>query len=92
MATTAQKRVLWKPKDVSATQVDKLRVFVNGRHGLSLRNYSDLHAYSVGDATSQQFWLDLFYFLEMKSPMKPTRSLETNVSYFIVSSSKNGES
>jgi hypothetical protein len=80
MADISHSRILWKPNDVSVSQADTLRVVVSQRHGISLRNYSELHGYSVADKTIADFLVDLFIFLELKSEKKLTQSLEASVS------------
>ncbi|KAL5479092.1 hypothetical protein ACEPAI_2380 [Sanghuangporus weigelae] len=70
-----QSRVLWCPPNPSMTRGEYLRRFINHKHGLQLKNYDDLHAYSVKDYT---FWLDLWEFLGITSsiPPDPSKILE----------------
>ncbi|KAI9836768.1 MAG: hypothetical protein M1819_000933 [Sarea resinae] len=70
----SERRLLWKPR-VAATATDRFRAFVNSRHRANLKDYADLHAYSVGEKTADDFWVDLFLFLEIKSDRRPTVSI-----------------
>ncbi|KAH9018699.1 hypothetical protein EDB84DRAFT_1566309 [Lactarius hengduanensis] len=56
----AGSRLLSKPVTPEDTNVEVLRRFINRKHGLNLKDYSELHEYSVTDYT---FWLDLWQFL-----------------------------
>ncbi|KAL5520210.1 hypothetical protein ACEPAG_9423 [Sanghuangporus baumii] len=70
-----QSRVLWRHPNPSRTRGEYLRRFINHKHGLQLKNYDDLHAYSIKDYT---FWLDLWEFLSITSsiPPDPSKILE----------------
>ncbi|OCB88499.1 acetoacetyl-CoA synthetase [Sanghuangporus baumii] len=63
-----QSHVLWRPPNPSRTRGEYLRRFINHKHGLLLKDYDDLHAYSVKDYT---FWLDLWEFLGITSSIPP---------------------
>jgi acetoacetyl-CoA synthetase len=69
----ASSRLLSQPSAPQDTRVEALRRFVNRKHGLHLKNYSELHEYSVTDYT---FWLDLWQFLDIISSVPPTKVLE----------------
>ncbi|KII92555.1 hypothetical protein PLICRDRAFT_37325 [Plicaturopsis crispa FD-325 SS-3] len=59
MSLFSQSRLLWKPTNPEHTRVEVFRRRINHKHGLDLKNYHDLHRYSVEDYT---FWLDLWQF------------------------------
>ncbi|KAH7142126.1 acetoacetyl-synthase [Dactylonectria macrodidyma] len=60
-----QKRPIWEPRDVSQTNVAKFMAYVNGKHGLHLQTYHDLHRWSVGEETFQVFWKDAYRWLQI---------------------------
>ncbi|KAJ7739028.1 acetoacetyl-CoA synthetase [Mycena maculata] len=62
---------LWRPANPSWTAVERLRRFINNKHGLHLEDYHDLHKYSV---ESYAFWLDLWEFLGIISSVPPSKT------------------
>ncbi|KAF8588734.1 acetoacetate-CoA ligase [Ramaria rubella] len=72
MSTYGEKPVLlWKPKNGGKfTRVESFRRFVNRKHGLQLRNYHDLHQYSV---EHWDYWLDTWEFLGIVSSVQPSK-------------------
>ncbi|KAI0339857.1 acetoacetate-CoA ligase [Trametopsis cervina] len=56
-AQFSQSRLIWTPKDPARSRVEGLRRLINRKHGLNLKDYHDLHKYSVTDYT---FWQDLW--------------------------------
>ncbi|KAN0138379.1 acetoacetate-CoA ligase [Lactarius tabidus] len=69
----ASSRLLFQPSATHDSRPDALRRFINRKHGLHLKDYSELHEYSVTDYT---FWLDLWQFLGIISSVPPTKVLE----------------
>ncbi|KAN0138377.1 acetoacetate-CoA ligase [Lactarius tabidus] len=69
----ASSRLLFQPSATHDSRPDALRHFINRKHGLHLKDYSELHEYSVTDYT---FWLDLWQFLGIISSAPPTKVLE----------------
>ncbi len=63
--------LLWQPVDIEQTPVEKFRLFVNERHGLSLQSFADLHAWSVAEMDS--FWVDLWDFSEVRAQTRGER-------------------
>ncbi|KAF7357777.1 AMP-binding domain-containing protein [Mycena venus] len=61
---------IWRPANPSWTAVERLRRLINSKHGLQLKDYHDLHRYSVESYT---FWLDLWEFLGIVSSVPPTK-------------------
>ncbi|KAK3327718.1 hypothetical protein B0T19DRAFT_171943 [Cercophora scortea] len=51
-------RKLWEHPDPESTLMWKFMQDVNGKHGLQLKTFQDLHAYSL--AQRSQFWSDVF--------------------------------
>ncbi|KAF9042189.1 acetoacetyl-CoA synthetase [Panaeolus papilionaceus] len=72
MANTyfAQSRLMWKPAQPEATAVEAFRRQINRKHGLNLRDYHDLHDYSV---RNYQFWLDLWENIGIMSSIPPRK-------------------
>ncbi|KAJ6498846.1 acetoacetyl-CoA synthetase [Mycena sanguinolenta] len=66
-------RLLWKPIQASSTAAERLRQFINNKHGLHLDNYHALHKYSVESYT---FWLDLSDFLAIVLSVPPKKVIE----------------
>ncbi|KAJ3509790.1 hypothetical protein NLJ89_g5033 [Agrocybe chaxingu] len=65
-----QSKLLWTPKEPRNTAVDIFRRSINRKHNLNLKDYHDLHKYSVEDFT---FWLDLWEFLGIVSSVPPNK-------------------
>ncbi|KAF7376536.1 AMP-binding domain-containing protein [Mycena sanguinolenta] len=63
---------IWKHPSPSWTAVERLRRLINSKHGLQLKDYHDLHKYSV---ESYEFWLDLWEFLGIVSSIPPKQVL-----------------
>ena len=61
------KTALWLPYDVQNTNVVRFINFVNQKHGLRLQTYDDLHAWSVGRDSMQDFWQEAYIFFELAS-------------------------
>ncbi|KAF8973045.1 acetoacetyl-CoA synthetase [Flammula alnicola] len=66
----AQSKLLWTPIQTQTAASEVLRRLINRKHGLQLKNYHDLHKYSVEDYT---FWLDLWEFLGIVSSILPQK-------------------
>lgn len=62
------KQPLWRPRNVSNTNVAKFMASVNERHNLDLQSYQDLYEWSVADSSLQDFWGDAFDWLELAPP------------------------
>ncbi|KAJ7798329.1 hypothetical protein B0H14DRAFT_2388759 [Mycena olivaceomarginata] len=64
---------IWKPVNASWTTVEQLQRLINSKCGLDLKDYHDLHKYSV---ESYNFWLNLWEFLGVISsvPLKKVMS------------------
>ncbi|EXJ71833.1 acetoacetate-CoA ligase [Cladophialophora psammophila CBS 110553] len=74
MAISPQRRLLWQPQNLNSTETDRFRRFINKRHNLSIRDYGELHAYSVSKESAGDFWVDLFLFLDIKADVIPRSS------------------
>ncbi|KAJ7646856.1 acetoacetyl-CoA synthetase [Roridomyces roridus] len=59
---------LWVPTNPRWTPSENLRRLINYKHGLNLKDYHDLHKYSVEDYA---FWLDLWEYLGIISSVPP---------------------
>ncbi|KAH7927543.1 acetoacetate-CoA ligase [Leucogyrophana mollusca] len=68
-----QSRLIWRPAFASHAVVERFRREINLKHGLNLKDYHDLHSYSITDYT---FWLDLWQFLGIVSSVPPTKILQ----------------
>ncbi|KAF5322148.1 hypothetical protein D9619_001457 [Psilocybe cf. subviscida] len=67
----SQSRHLWTPPQPQSAASEVLRRHINRKHGLQLRNYHDLHKYSVENYT---FWLDLWEYLGIISSTPPDKN------------------
>ncbi|RDB25381.1 Acetoacetyl-CoA synthetase [Hypsizygus marmoreus] len=68
-ASFAQSRLLWTPIRPADTSIEAFRRAINRQHpGLNLRNYHDLHAYSVDN---YEFWKDLWQYLGVVYSVPP---------------------
>ncbi len=67
---------LWTPSPdrIAATRMDAFRRFINQRHGLSLTDYPQLHAWSVEDR--EGFWQAIVDFFEVEFNTAPRAVLE----------------
>lgn len=59
---------VWAPHDAPSTNVAKFMDHVNKRNGLQLQTYADLHAWSVGATTFQDFWQEAYSWLQLSPP------------------------
>ncbi|OAG36009.1 hypothetical protein AYO21_09802 [Fonsecaea monophora] len=62
MAIVAAPRKLWQNADPTQTNMDKFRRQVNSKRRLALKDYAELHAWSIDPRTASDFWADLFEF------------------------------
>ncbi len=62
---TTPHKLLWSPDTdrINKAQVEKFRLFVENRHGLSFSNYAELWHWSVTEL--ETFWEDLWHYFEM---------------------------
>jgi hypothetical protein len=58
---------VYTPNDPDEKNIEKFRRRINETRGLNLKDYSDLHAYSVSPATFQQFWQDVWDYTGIKA-------------------------
>ncbi|TFK75299.1 acetoacetate-CoA ligase [Pluteus cervinus] len=66
---------IWKPLAPAFTNVEIVRREINRKNpGLNLRDYHDLHRYSV---TNDQFWMDLWEHLGVIYSIPPLKVLES---------------
>ncbi|KZS98598.1 acetoacetate-CoA ligase [Sistotremastrum niveocremeum HHB9708] len=61
---------IWKHPNPSHSRPEQFRRFVNHKHGLNLKDYHELHNYSISDWT---FWKDLWDYLGIISSVPPTK-------------------
>ncbi|KJA27864.1 hypothetical protein HYPSUDRAFT_35033 [Hypholoma sublateritium FD-334 SS-4] len=66
----SQSKLLWTPIQPQTAAVEILRRQINRKHGLNLKDYHDLHKYSVEDFT---FWLDLWEYLGIICSVRPQK-------------------
>lgn len=63
-----QSRLIWTPAYPSHVVCENFRREINLKHNLKLKDYHDLHAYSISNYT---FWLDLWQFMGILSSVPP---------------------
>ncbi|EMD37673.1 hypothetical protein CERSUDRAFT_114316 [Gelatoporia subvermispora B] len=68
-----QPRELWRPANPSHTSLDAFRRMVNRKHGLNLKDFHDLHRYSVED---YKFWVDLWQYLGVIYSTPPEKIMQ----------------
>lgn len=78
--TPAPKKI-WSPKDVTKTNIDIFRRYVNSRRGLQLQNSRELQAWTTNPRTAPDWWLELFEFEKLKPGVTPTLSLHSAVHF-----------
>ncbi|KAG9316731.1 acetoacetate-CoA ligase [Chiua virens] len=64
----SESKLLWTPTHSGDAICEKLRREINMKRGLKLKDYDDLHAYSVSTPT---FWLDLWDFMGIIASVPP---------------------
>jgi acetoacetyl-CoA synthetase len=70
------RKPIWSPKEADLkSSMAKFRDFCNGKYGIALSEYHDLHAWSVNPKTASNFWMALFEFLDVGATIQPTRAL-----------------
>lgn len=77
--------VIWIPsaEELQSSPLAKFRDAVNSKYGLALRNYDDIHAWSVNPKTAGDFWMVLFDFLDMGATKAPLKAFEKVRARFI---------
>ncbi|KAH0827977.1 acetoacetate-CoA ligase [Lanmaoa asiatica] len=63
-----ESKLLWSPVHSGHAICERLRREINMKRGLKLKDYNDLHAYSVSAYT---FWLDLWDFMGIIASVPP---------------------
>ncbi|TCD70349.1 hypothetical protein EIP91_003701 [Steccherinum ochraceum] len=63
-------RVIWRPTQPQFTPVEAFRRTINHKRGLHLKNYHDLHRYSVED---YGFWEDLWQYIGVIYSVPPEK-------------------
>ncbi|KAM5383741.1 hypothetical protein ACJZ2D_001730 [Fusarium nematophilum] len=73
-----QNPIVWTPSehDLTKSSLARFRDIINGKYGLQLRTYHDLHAWSVDPSTAGEFWMELFNFLDMGASKPPARAFD----------------
>ncbi|KAH9910460.1 uncharacterized protein B0H18DRAFT_895537 [Fomitopsis serialis] len=69
----SQSKLIWSPSRPSYTSLEVFRRMVNRKHGLALKDYHDLHRYSV---ESYDFWMDVWEYIGIISSVPPSKILE----------------
>ncbi|KXN90980.1 Acetoacetyl-CoA synthetase [Leucoagaricus sp. SymC.cos] len=75
----SQSKLLWTPSQPGFTNTDLLRRLINRKHNLNLRNYHELHSYSI---KHDEFWLDLWEYLGIISSVAPHQDRITSPGQF----------
>lgn len=70
--------IVWTPSehDLTKSSLAQFRNVVNQKYGLSLQTYHDLHGWSIDPVTAEDFWMELFEFLDMRASRLPMRAFE----------------
>jgi len=55
------------PPNPEEKSVEKFRREINGKRGINLTDYQDLHAYSVHPDTIEDFWQDVWDYVDIKA-------------------------
>ncbi|CAL1706757.1 unnamed protein product [Somion occarium] len=63
-------KVIWRPRDPSRSRMDCFRRVINRTRGLQLKDFHDLHKYSVDD---YRFWEDLWAYTGIVYTVPPTK-------------------
>ena len=60
------------PSNPNNANVEQFRREINRKRGLDLSDYHDLHAYSIHPMTAQNFWQDVWDFVDIKASQSST--------------------
>ncbi|KAF2491726.1 acetoacetyl-synthase [Lophium mytilinum] len=73
-----QRAPIWRPshEDLNDSAMARFRDYSNERYHLSMKSYSELHAWSISPNTAGDFWLALFDFLDMRATAPPRAAFE----------------
>lgn len=66
-------KIMWQPKDIEHTQMMQFLTKINHSFSLSLKNYSELHDWSIKH--KDLFWNSLWQFMKVKSSQEATTIL-----------------
>ncbi|EKM54658.1 uncharacterized protein PHACADRAFT_146820 [Phanerochaete carnosa HHB-10118-sp] len=64
----ASSRLIWRHKDPKSCRVEAFRQWINRKHRLHLKDYHELHKYSI---TDYMFWQDLWQYLNIIYSVPP---------------------
>ncbi len=75
------RKLLWKPSEerIKNANITRFIEFVNKRHGLDLKDYNDLHKWSISEV--ENFWKAVWDFVEIKHS-KPYEKVVENLHDF----------
>lgn len=65
---------IYVPPSGFRTQMDDFRDYVNGTYSLKLKNYNELHEFSV--TRLNDFWMSVWKYTGIRASVKPSRALE----------------
>jgi len=58
---------MFVPPNPEEKNVEKFRREINRKRGINLTDYHDLHAYSVHPDTIEDFWQDVWDYVDIKA-------------------------
>lgn len=64
---------IYQPAQGFRSQTDRFRDYVNERYSLQLKDYHELHGFSV--TRVNDFWLAVWDFVDIRSPTRPTKAI-----------------
>lgn len=63
----AEQEPVFVPPNPEEKSIEKFRREINHKRGITLGDYRDLHAYSVHPDTIENFWQDVWDYVDIKA-------------------------
>ena len=71
---------IWESTDFENSNLFRFLSFVNGKYGLKLTTYSDLHKWSVENL--ENFWSSAAFFFEIQFDSKPSKICDSKIPFY----------
>lgn len=68
---------IYSPPEGLQTNLDEYRDWINSQHGLAMKTYEDLHAFSV--KRPNDFWMSLWNYFPVKASVQPSKAVDESV-------------
>ena len=71
---------IWEHNDFKDSNLFRFLYFVNSKYGLELKNYSELHKWSIENL--EDFWMGIVLFFEVTFSSKPSKICDSKIPFY----------